>query len=63
MGGKRDIMDRWETDDYSKQKPFQCNTCKYFKGYPKCDIFGIIPSGVMKRERDCKEYKRSDLDE
>lgn len=54
---KLSIEERWGHDDYSYQKPFQCNTCKHFMGYPKCKIFGLIPSKVMKREGDCKEYK------
>ncbi|NMB27160.1 MAG: hypothetical protein GX987_03770 [Tissierellia bacterium] len=55
---KLGLIERWEYEDYSYQKPFQCNTCKHYKRYPKCKIYGVIPSGVMKIEEDCKEYKK-----
>lgn len=44
--GKLSLLERWEIDDLIYQemeqkgmiKPFQCNTCKHFRGYPKCKI-------------------------
>ena len=68
---KLSLEERWELDDEmyqemeqkGKARPFQCNTCKYFRGYPKCKKFGLIPSKVMERKIDCEKYEEGEREE
>lgn len=54
---KLSLEERWEADDVS-YKTFLCNTCKYFKGYPSCEIHGLIPDDIMDMKKICKDYEK-----